>query len=112
MRCESPQRGTWGGPPNGQIDRPLIAANTAFAPRGKLELARVIQRDLWEIGFERAPAKKPAASRPAAPKSMWFAVGVLVALLVLIRALRNDRGQCLHGVGCTHPCKSASLLVK
>ncbi|MBL0215061.1 MAG: DUF2330 domain-containing protein [Myxococcales bacterium] len=41
VACASPNRGRWGGPPNGQqIATP--ATNTAFAPRGKLELASMV----------------------------------------------------------------------
>jgi MYXO-CTERM domain-containing protein len=41
VSCPTPMRGRWGGPPNGQqVATP--ATNTAFAPRGKVELASMV----------------------------------------------------------------------
>ena len=62
MACEHPQRGVWGGPPDGSGNQVIAASKIAFAPRGRMELGSVIGRDLWEIGY-----KKSAASRPTAP---------------------------------------------
>ncbi|MCA9608733.1 MAG: DUF2330 domain-containing protein, partial [Myxococcales bacterium] len=57
IACENPVRGRWGGPPSeGHINEgsgPTAAAqNTAFAPRGGLELAPVVRTDAPEIGLE------------------------------------------------------------
>ena len=53
IRCASPQRGIWGGPPDGAgtdiASGPTAATNTAFAPRGKLELPNVVAQDIPEI---------------------------------------------------------------
>jgi MYXO-CTERM domain-containing protein len=75
VRCEHPQRGVWGGP------WPEIAAATgaakpalglAFAPRGGLQLAAAVVRDVPEIDVRAgAPAvdtKVPAPDVPPAPK--------------------------------------------
>ena len=74
IKCQSPQRGVWGGPPDGAYHATIAAGKTAFAPRGKLALASVINRDLWEIGYRKqAPAPKapPAPSpSPGQPKAM------------------------------------------
>jgi len=87
IACANPQRGVWGGPPNGNY-QPTIAANKlAFAPRGKLELASVIKRDLWEIGYKKAAANPQPApggtkfATPPGPKTMGIGIGVLLGIL-------------------------------
>jgi hypothetical protein len=67
IKCKNPQRGVWGGPPDdsaGSSDT-IAATKIAFAPRGKLQLASVINRDLWEIGFKRTKPAPKAAPPPA-----------------------------------------------
>jgi len=84
INCQSPKRGVWGGPPTGSPNQVIAATKTAFAPRGQLQLAQVIKRDLWEIGYKKsrpAPAQPPKT--PAAKKTMWFGAGMFGALLVL-----------------------------
>ncbi len=88
ITCEHPQRGIWGGPPDG--DSQVIAASRlAFAPRGRLALDTVIGRDLWEIGYKKQRASqfaKPPAPSPA--KAMGLgALGALglIGLGALIR---------------------------
>jgi hypothetical protein len=56
IACENPRRGIWGGPPAGITGdaRPKPALNLAFAPRGKLELASFVQKDVPEIGLKGA----------------------------------------------------------
>src|SRR5262249_30259 len=44
IRCKNPQRGVWGGPPDGSDNSTIGASKVAFAPRGKLALAQVIGR--------------------------------------------------------------------
>jgi hypothetical protein len=53
IKCAHPQRYVWGGPPDGSDAPTLGTQKLAFVPRGKLALASVIGRDLWEIGFKR-----------------------------------------------------------
>jgi hypothetical protein len=100
MTCKNPQRGVWGGPPDGRDTAVLAASKVAFAPRGHLALGQVIGRDLWEIGFkkEAPPAPpapvKPAPATPAKVKAMGFGAGALVALAILALgslALRRRR---------------------
>jgi hypothetical protein len=81
IKCNNPRRGVWGGPPDGRINNVLAAQKTAFAPRGKFQLASVIKRDLWEIGFKKA-APQPSTKAPAPKKTMWFAGGALIGLLL------------------------------
>ncbi len=98
MKCASPQRGVWGGPPDGNYQQTLAAGRTAFAPRGKLELASVIGRDLWEIGYKKQAPAKPAP--PATPKAMGVPSpggGTLLPLLIgvgmLIPRRRSASGR-------------------
>ncbi len=52
ITCANPKRGIWGGPPNGQPGGGLkVAKDLAFAPRGTLQLASVVQHDVPEIGL-------------------------------------------------------------
>jgi hypothetical protein len=88
IKCANPRRGVWGGPPDGGLNQVIAASKTAFAPRGKLQLASMITRDLWEIGYKRAPAAPPApkAAPPkpnVTPKKMWFGGGALAGLLLI-----------------------------
>jgi hypothetical protein len=89
IKCANPQRGIWGGPPDGGASQVIAASKTAFAPRGKLQLATEINRDLWEIGYKRTPAAAPAPKAPAPvpsatppKKAMWFGGGALAGLLL------------------------------
>jgi hypothetical protein len=73
IACKNPTRGVWGGPPDGAYQQTIAAGRTAFAPRGKLELATVIGRDIWEIGYKKKSAAPPASPNgPAKPKAMGF----------------------------------------
>jgi hypothetical protein len=85
IKCANPQRGVWGGPPDGNHVGTTMASKTAFAPRGKLELAQVIKRDLWELNYKKAPAPAPTGSQKFAqpPKAMSFGIGVLLGGLLL-----------------------------
>ena len=67
MKCKNPQRYVWGGPPDGRATQLIAASNVAYAPRGKLQLASVIKRNLWEIGFKKAATPKPPATTVPAP---------------------------------------------
>jgi len=64
IKCANPVRGVWGGPPDGNYQPTIAASKLAFAPRGKLEVASVVKRDLWEIGL-----KKDASSSSSSPPS-------------------------------------------
>ena len=84
IACKNPQRGVWGGPPDGGYRQPIAASKLAYAPRGKLALPTVIKRDLWEIGMKKsssatpAPAPKPPGggfSTPPGGKTMGFGFG-------------------------------------
>lgn len=53
MQCENPRRGVWGGPPGGGEPMSQPATNTAFAPRGKVELPNLVAQDIPEIGVKQ-----------------------------------------------------------
>jgi hypothetical protein len=84
VRCQNPRRGVWGGPPDGGYRQTIAASKTAFAPRGKLQLAQLIKRDLWEIGFKKAPTPAPKGQKFSTPpssapkaKAMGLGIGVV-----------------------------------
>jgi MYXO-CTERM domain-containing protein len=55
VRCESPKFGRWGGPPAGaEIAEggTVPATNTAFAPRGQVQLPNLVAQDIPEIGVK------------------------------------------------------------
>ncbi len=53
VTCQNPARGRWGGPPDGaQMAKPQGATDTAFAPRGTMQIPLVVKRDLPEIGVK------------------------------------------------------------
>ena len=58
IKCEAPRRGVWGGPPDGNDGGTIAASKLAFVPRGKLQLAAMVNRDLWEIGVKKTPPKR------------------------------------------------------
>jgi hypothetical protein len=102
MACAHPQRGMWGGPPDGGAEQVIAASKLAFAPRGRLALAQVIGRDLWEIGLkkERPAAGSGSGSGFAKPpasgtvKAMGFGLGAFgaLALIALAALVRRKRG--------------------
>ncbi|MEZ4312009.1 MAG: DUF2330 domain-containing protein [Polyangiaceae bacterium] len=55
ITCSNPRRGVWGGPPSGESGGGLkVARDLAFAPRGTLQLASVVQHDVPEISLKAA----------------------------------------------------------
>jgi hypothetical protein len=101
IRCANPVRGVWGGPPDGNYQPTIAASKVAFAPRGKLEVASVIKRDLWEIGLKKdagaAPAP-PGGGKFATPpvKKQGFGAGVLIGIVAIGAGLliaRRRRGD-------------------
>ncbi len=84
IRCEHPVRNVWGGPPDGNYQPTIAASKLAFAPRGKLEVASVVKRDLWEIGLKRGGA--PGGGKFATPPIQRLQGIGLVTLLGLLGA--------------------------
>jgi hypothetical protein len=52
IKCATPQRGRWGGPPDGGNTRATSALNLAFAARGAVKLQTSIKQDVPEIGLK------------------------------------------------------------
>ncbi len=79
ITCQNPQRGVWGGPPNGgsAASAPIAASKVAFAPRGKLDLGSVIKRDLTEINYKRSSGGGGGFSKPpGGGKAMGLGLGL------------------------------------
>jgi len=70
MACTAPVRGMWGGPPAGRQQQiaTQTASNTAFAPRGRVELASLLAKNVPAIGvLASSPTSPPSAKvRPQA----------------------------------------------
>jgi MYXO-CTERM domain-containing protein len=69
IRCEHPRPKRWGGPPPEIAQQPGFqypgikpALGVALAPRGEIQLAQVVRRDIPELGIT---AGSPAATSPA-----------------------------------------------
>lgn len=89
ITCQNPQRGIWGGPPNGRSTQPIAASKLAYVPRGQLALPSVIKRDLWEIGVKKsaAPSRTNGGggfAKPPGAKAMGFFGGGFVGGLLMI----------------------------
>jgi hypothetical protein len=83
IRCQNPVRNVWGGPPDGNYQPTIAASKLAFAPRGKLEIARVVKRDLWEIGLKKDAGASPPGGKFATPpgkKLQGLGLGALALL--------------------------------
>jgi hypothetical protein len=66
INCAHPQRGVWGGPPQGVAQTTTKpATNLAFAPRGQTPLPRFITDDLPEFKL-KGEAPRPASYAPPA----------------------------------------------
>src|SRR4029077_4677745 len=84
ITCANPQRGVWGGPPDGNYQGTIAAEKVAFAPRGNIALDQVIGRVLWEIGYKKGRSGGGGFAKP--PKSarvMSTAAGIAGALGLL-----------------------------
>jgi hypothetical protein len=101
IKCQNPQRGVWGGPPDGSNQQTIAASKLAFVPRGQISVAQLVKRDLPEIGVKKVePGAQPAPQPPggfAKPpgKKAMIGAGVIAALLALgagARARRRKRG--------------------
>ncbi len=96
VACASPMRGRWGGPPNGQqIATP--ATNTAFAPRGKLELASMVAAtpQIGSLASKGSmlpmPVRQPRANGCGCQAQQGGAASAAGALAVGLLVLRRRR---------------------
>jgi MYXO-CTERM domain-containing protein len=105
IACAHPKRGVWGGPPAdvaqaGGDAAPKAARNLAFAPRGEVSLAAVVQSEVPELGISGPPAASLAATAPkhggcagcstspSAGQGVVFA-GLGAALVAILRRRRR-----------------------
>jgi hypothetical protein len=113
IKCKSPRRGIWGGPPGRLRPGTKPALDLAFAPRNKASLPKYLVSNVPEIGVRAyKPRRKPKpvtpprpmveAPDPGAPKvkgspsapignpsPAWLALPGLVAVIALMRRLRR-----------------------
>jgi uncharacterized protein (TIGR03382 family) len=97
ISCANPQRHRWGGPPSEVYSKPGYiatgikpAVGLAFAPRGEVDLQKVVQRDVPELGLKSA-----AAATIATP-----AIGKSSPLTKLMNPSLNGDKQPKSGCGC------------
>jgi TonB family protein len=67
IECESPTRGIWGGPPNGDAPRPQPATGLATAPRGAIQLASFMAGGSGTGGGAAPSAEPPAPAAEPSP---------------------------------------------
>jgi len=67
VECSDPVFERWGGPPDGA--RPRSATNTAFAARGKTQIAALVKEDVPEIGLATTAKSPPRPTVRPAPRS-------------------------------------------
>jgi hypothetical protein len=95
VKCAKPVRGVWGGPPDGNYQPTIAASKLAFAPRGKLEVASVIKRDLWEIGLKKDSASAPPGggkfATPPIKKVQGLGFGALLGIAAIGAGLLISR---------------------
>jgi MYXO-CTERM domain-containing protein len=96
ITCAAPDRGTWGGPPGQQIAT-QAATNLAFVPRGKVQLASLVARDVPAIGViaSHGIALPPPLHKPLGCGCRTGGAGSLagagVIALVVLRRRRRAR---------------------
>lgn len=68
ISCENPQRGIWGGPPDGPTPRPFAAGNTALQGTSTKnltsQLPALIQTDIPELGLEAGTVDLSPKGKP------------------------------------------------
>ncbi|MFO0608665.1 MAG: DUF2330 domain-containing protein [Polyangiales bacterium] len=69
IACQNPQRGRWGGPPNGSAPPPTAARDLAEVTRGRVRLAQAVRSPIPPIAYSPTPVvpAAPPAAAPAAP---------------------------------------------
>ncbi|MEO8706952.1 MAG: DUF2330 domain-containing protein [Kofleriaceae bacterium] len=96
MTCDNPRRGNWGGPPDGQQPPDQVATNSAFAPRGNVQLPNLVAQDVPEIGVKKGVPLPGGAGFANKPQGCGCATGdatggALFAGLLLIVMRRRRR---------------------
>jgi MYXO-CTERM domain-containing protein len=99
ITCENPRRGIWGGPPGGEQPPNQTATNSAFAPRGQVQLPNLVAQDIPEIGVKQGVplpggagfASKPQGCGCATSGAGGIAGGAGVAGLTMLLLARRRR---------------------
>jgi len=103
IRCEHPARKIWGGPPAEIAQQPGFqypgikpAVGLAFAPRGEVQLAQVVRRDIPELGIVAGAAAAAGSATGSA------AAGSAAGNAPVPSAPPADRvaGKARSGCGC------------
>ena len=113
IECKQPYRGGWGGDPNGgggggQRKRAIGAAlDTAFAPRGVIQLQDLVAHDIPEISIQQGVPLVPPLPKPAERRVKPQGCGcrssdaptplVLGALLLGLGVVRSRRRRPVTG---------------
>jgi len=103
IACANPQRGRWGGPPDGlelaDGSGPKAATDIAFAPRGNVQLPNLVNQDIPEIGVKAGVPLPGGAAFHNKPQgcgcqssSGALAGGSVLAGLVSIGLRRRRKG--------------------
>jgi len=58
VSCPNPRYGQWGGPPGGGSAQPRAAKDLALAPRGKVDLKKVVTSSVPRLGLPGRPAPR------------------------------------------------------
>jgi hypothetical protein len=96
VKCDNPQRGIWGGPPDGSEIATAVATDLAFAPRGEVQLPMLVAQDVPEIDVQQGVAlpRPPSATKAhgcAGCQSAGGATGLGLALVGLLFIFRRKR---------------------
>jgi MYXO-CTERM domain-containing protein len=95
ISCAAPRRGVWGEPPSQQIAT-QTASNLAFVPRGKVELASLLAKDVPQIGVLASkplnlpqPLRQPQGCGCRAQGGGGSLIGVATIAFVVLRRRRR-----------------------
>jgi hypothetical protein len=79
IRCSKPIRGRWGGPPEGSqmAQQTQPATNLAFAPRGQVQLPKLVAQDVPEIDVKAADPVPTGAAFAGKPQGCGCGTGEL-----------------------------------
>jgi hypothetical protein len=81
IACAEPLRNQWGGPPDGSWPGALPAPDLGSAPRGGVELARLVRSAVPALGLAGTAATKVDPDFPYSRLAIGFGGGVILGLL-------------------------------
>ncbi|MBN1770982.1 MAG: DUF2330 domain-containing protein, partial [Deltaproteobacteria bacterium] len=80
IQCQSPVRGRWGGPPDGNEVATQPATNLAFAPRGNVKLPDLVAQDVPELDVKADRPLPGGAAFTGKPQGCGCSTGDLGGL--------------------------------